>query len=80
MTWQQRHRHQAPHYGFPRLALPCRGHGLHDVVAPDAPFDEGLLGLNQTGRSITNADVIALDGLSAASPYTYDTLVPNHFV
>ena len=71
MTWQRARRDQAPHYGFPAASLPCEGHGLRDVVAPAWPFDGALL--NVTGP-LTNADLIAADGL-AQGPYTYDSLV-----
>lgn len=74
MTWQHRHINKAPHYGFPKVSLPCNGHGLHDVVSPDFPFDVALLGLSHTNGSLTNADLIAADGLSNTSLYTYDSL------
>lgn len=74
MSWQQRHRHQAPDYGFPHVALPCKGHGFDDVLAPAAPFDASLFNADGMNGLLTNRDVIAADGLLDHSIYTYDVL------
>jgi len=74
MTWQQR-RGVGPDYGFPRLAVPCAGHGLDDIVAPGAAqFDSPLLGFPVEHGALTNKDLIQADGWSARSVYTYDSL------
>jgi len=72
MEWQLRHRKQAPHYSFPTPSVPCKGHGLYDITGPSWPFDGSLLGLDQL---LTNADLIAIDGV--AGPYTYDSFLPS---
>jgi hypothetical protein len=74
MTWQQTHQDQAPHYSFPSASVPCQGHGLNDIIAPEVPFAGSLLGHVEEGRVLTNADLIAADGLSDTSLYTYDSL------
>lgn len=81
MTWQHQHSSKAPHYGFLNQSIPCKGHGLHDVLAPDVPFAASLLpALSNGHNTLTNADVIAADGLSETSLYTYDTMFPAIFV
>ena len=74
MTWQRRHAHGAPTYGFPTTSLPCVGHGIDDVIASGWPFDaRSLLGSRHArGANLTNRDVIAID--ETTSPYTYDSL------
>lgn len=74
MTWQHKRRDQAPGYSFPSIAVPCRGHGYEDVVSETWPFGAELLGLDREHGFLTNKDIIAADGLSPGSPYTYDTL------
>jgi len=73
MTWQQQNSEKAPTYGYPTISLPCTGHGLQDVVAATNKFTRNMLGLKGDGL-LTNADLIAVDGLSSQSSYTYDTL------
>jgi len=75
MTWQQRHVSKAPTYGFPKASIPCEGHGLHDLSSPDFPFDPTLLGFPASKVGLSNADIIAVDGLSNTSIYTYDSLL-----
>ncbi|CAE7266133.1 griF, partial [Symbiodinium sp. CCMP2592] len=72
MTWQQRHLEKAPHFGFLQPSLPCKGHGLKDIIGAAHPFDGALLGL-EDGRLLTNEEVLAADGIHSG-PYTYDTL------
>lgn len=75
MTWQQRHHNQASSYGFPKIGVPCKGHGLHDVVAEIWPFEsEALVGVPSPSGSLTNAEIIAMDGTTPGSLYTYDSL------
>ena len=74
MTWQQKNTAKAPHFGFLQPSIPCKGHGLEDVVGAAHPFDGSLLGLDS--GPLTNADVLAADGLHLG-PYTYDTLVKH---
>merc|ERR1712151_136373 len=74
MTWQQHHHNDAPYYNFPAASLPCTGHGLNDTVAPEIPFFGSLFGLDESDKALTNADIIAADGLAQISIYTYDTL------
>jgi hypothetical protein len=60
--------------GFPegRGPLPY-GHGLHDVLAPNAPFTAAELFGEGAGGSapLTNADVLRGSEADVA-PYTYD--------
>lgn len=72
MTWQQRHLEKAPHFGFLEPSIPCKGHGLKDIIGAAHPFDGSLLGL-EDGRPLTNEEVLAADGIHSG-PYTYDTL------
>lgn len=64
-------------YGFPKLSIPCYGHGLDDVISSNWPFNSNLVfrkDMNISEQYLTNRDVITLDGIDKKSPYTYDKL------
>jgi len=78
MQWQTLHKaEQANDFaGFPRTSLPCKGHGLADIIASSNPFMSGLLRGNGTvGEEfpLTNFDVLnATTGPNRGQFYIYN--------
>jgi hypothetical protein len=77
MTWQALKKAEPANEfgGYPRASLPCKGHGLDDVIASENPFMSGLLRQNDNAGKefpLTIFDVLnATTGANRKQFYSY---------